>query len=991
MTTTRLRSLPSGRVVANPSIQPVSTPEEWASGVADTDGRQLILAGPGTGKTQFLAERVARLITEGTSVSGVAVLTFSRRAAAELEGRISRLLDRPASGAVASTFHGFSHRLVESDRAARGEHMPILLTGPEQVRAVAELLATEDPLAWPLTFRGLLESDTLAEEVADFVMRCHERLVGSEHLAEMARDRADWRALPAFYERYRSALFDSGRIDYGILIAEATQAAGSLDQFTHVVVDEFQDTSPAHANLAESLARPEGNITVATDPNQSIYAFRGAEVDNVNDFYRRADALTYSLSRSFRVPAEILASALRLVAPNPAPVLPHSPITPAPHPGAVSVHMFDQRSAEAEWIASEVERLHISDGIPLDSMAVILRSTRHLLPELSRALDRRSIPHDRPNTRLVDHPAIRIVHDAVVAASSSDTSEADLAMRRLLLGPLLTVPLGQERHLSRLRRTTAAAWPDLIAQHLPQAAGLTDLLREPSWTSDIPAVDGFFHLWDRLPGLVGLVADPGRSGFRMAWSTFARSLARLAERDPSVSLESTLAASADGDFDASPLLSFTRSGGERLVVTTLHQAKGLEFDVVFIADAVEGVFPTSRRPRSLLQAEFLSRRSPSPLDLLAEERRLAYTATTRARRQVTWTATTAGIDEGDRRPSRFLLAAAGVTAFTDLPAPVVGDDSHEFAPLTIADAESQLRRILADARAGDVRRLAALHVLSQAQAHWSPEFFSGVASPGPDQGLVGTDLRLSPSQATAYEECPRRYALERRVRAVEGDSPHMRFGSLVHQVLEAAEAEATGSDRPRAELGVALAHLDRVWGEADFGSEAMNDAWRRRAAGLLERLYSSWPGVDEGPIALEVSLPAAIGGVEWVGRADRVDPTPGGGLKVIDYKTSKTPPPLKEAGRSLQLGYYVLASSTAPALAAHGPPTGAELWYPLSSRARSSFPFDMTELGDVRLRLEAAAAGITDEDWSPQVGAHCDRCPVRLVCPAWPDGREGYR
>src|SRR5690606_38503787 len=266
--------------------------------------------------------------------------------------------------------------------------------------------AQEEPTEWPLTFRPLLTSSTLAAEVADFVMRCHERLIDPLRLGEMARERADWRALPAFLDRYRAALREAGKIDYGLLVAEAVEILSSTDPgFSHVIVDEYQDTSPPQARLARLPAR-SGNLTVAGDPNQSIYSFRGAEPGNVQDFRHEvseARGRVYVLGRSFRVPAAVLASAHRLVAANP-PSFGPAPV-PADHDGGVEVYTFDQRSAEAEWIAGAVERLWHSEGLPLTSIAVLVRCTRHLLPELSRALDRRAIPHARPDVRLLDHPA----------------------------------------------------------------------------------------------------------------------------------------------------------------------------------------------------------------------------------------------------------------------------------------------------------------------------------------------------------------------------------------------------------------------------------------------------------------------------------------------------------------------------------------------------------------------------------------------------------
>lgn len=995
--------LTSPRVSVPADALVLSHPADWQEAVADVAGPQLILAGPGTGKTEFLARRVAHLLGSGVPATRLLVLTFSRRAAAELEARISAFLPRPVSGANASTFHSFAHRLVEAHHHRRGEPMPVLLTGPEQVRLVGRLLAAEDPADWPVTFRPLLSTPTLAEEVADFVMRCHERLLDSAALARLAAERSDWRALPSFLRRYRHRLREENKIDYGSLIADAVEILADLGEdsagpYDYVVVDEYQDTSPAQARLAELAAGAACNLTVAADPHQSIYSFRGAELANVEQFPRsmeeRGHEVRYvALNRSQRVPAQILESAQRLVEPNRLHRLPRFDVLPAPHPGTVEAYTFDQRSAEAEWIASEVERLHLTEGTPLSKLAVLVRSTRNLLPELSRALDRRRIPHDRPDTRLVDHPAIRIVADVVEAALSPEGSAGrDMAVRRLLLGPLVALPLSTERQLQRSRQRRRAPWTDLIRREVPAAASLAELLEDSSWATNGAAVEGFWHLWDRLPGLERLATGSEFATYREAWSTFSRMLERQAERDPSITLADSLAATYTGDFEASPQLRHLSPTADRLVVTTLHQAKGLEFDVVFIADATEGTFPDNRRTAGLLQPHLLSPElttdpAAQARFRLEEERRLAYVATTRARRRVVWTATTASIDEGEKRPSRFILAATGATSF-DQVGPPATKDGAEFDPLTPTQAQAALRRIAVDPARGPVDRLAAVFGLATHPA-WDPRTFAGVPEPGPDTGVIGSEIRLSPSQADLYARCPRLYVLERRLGAVHIVSPYALFGSIVHATLEEAERKAQQAGLGHADLESALDELERVWAQhPPFGPPEWDDAWKRRAVTLLERMYAEWPGGDRPAAALEIDLELTIDGVRWVGRADRVDIVDGG-IKVVDYKTSKSPPTLKEAAASLQLGFYLLAAREHPQLRAYGPPVAAELWYPLADR-RKVFAFDMDNLDDVRERLVEISREIRAENWEPRIGAHCERCPFRQVCPAWPEGREAF-
>ena len=418
----------------------------------------MVVAGPGTGKTEFLVRRVTHLVNSGLAKRDeIVVLCFSRRASADLTRRVEESIGATGVPIDTTTFHSLALRLIE---AATDGNRLVPLTTPEQVGVVAEILATEDTANWPITYRGILEAPAFAAEVADFLMRCSERLLTPNDLEERAASRSDWRGLPDLYRRYLGHLGDTGRTDYGTLLTTAVDLIETeigqrlIERFKYVLVDEYQDTSPAQATMADLIARASGNLTVAGDPYQSIYSFRGAELRNVAEFsVKHADSRRIVLSKSFRVPAAILEAALGVVSSGELPGA-AGPVTPAPHEGRTDAYVFDQETAEAEWIAKEVEHSIRVDNVDPSAIAVLVRSKKELLNELSRALDRRKVPHDPPASRLVDHPAVRVFHDLVIAAtrggslpttSPQEAGAADLAMRRLLLGPLFGLGLGQER------------------------------------------------------------------------------------------------------------------------------------------------------------------------------------------------------------------------------------------------------------------------------------------------------------------------------------------------------------------------------------------------------------------------------------------------------------------------------------------------------------------------------------------------------------------
>lgn len=967
-------------------------PEDWPEALADTDGRQLVVAGPGTGKTEFLVRRVTYLLEHGAArPEEIVVLSFSRRASARLGRRIDDARGGAGVPVDVGTFHSLALRLIE---AATGGHRPIPLTTPEQVGLVREVLAGEDPAVWPLVFRGILGTAAFSAEVADFLLRCSERLLTPDDLVERARERADWRGLPGLYSRYLQRLADMGRTDYGVLLGQAVDLLRSRRGDTvatdhrYVIVDEYQDTTPAQAEMAGLLAADHGNLTVAGDPYQSIFSFRGAEVANIAAFSEVPGTRRIVLGKSFRVPAEVMDAALRVVSGG---ELPGSAgaVEPAGHGGVCETYVFDQETAEAEWIAREVERMVRVEGLAPSRIAVVVRSKKELLSELSRALDRRGLPHDPPDSRLVDHPAIRIFQDLVTVAvrgqdaDGVDRAEVDGAMRRLLLGPLVGIGIGQEREMLRRRDRGSYRWGEVVSSELPHLRGLAGLLTDPPWASDAGAADGFWEAWTRLDGIPEMVADPARDEWRRAWTAFGQMLGRQADRDPTMTLSRFFELVEEDDFEPTPLISH-RLADDRVVLTTLHQVKGLEFDAVFIANAVEGVFPDLRRSRRMLRPELLSpERTVDPeaqhLFQLQEEMRLAYTAMTRARRRVTWTATQAGVDQGEHRPSRFLLAAAG----DHPPRP---PEAIERDPLTVPEAEIALRRDLLDVAAGPARRLSALQVLATPQRPWwDPGSFAGAPRPGPDRPVHGGRFRLSPSQAEAYLSCPRRYVLERRLRLGDSSSVYAHFGDLIHEVLETAEGEVIGTGERHARLDRVVQILDDVWARADFGPAPLNRAWKDKAVEMLTKLYDNWPGKGK-PVGVEVQVEGEVDGVRWIGRVDRVERGPDG-LRVVDYKTGASAPTVDEGVQSIQLAFYAMAVAASQGETV----SAAEMWFPrVKSKSVTTRALALHKIEEIEETMRSITTAVAAEDWEPKVSAACGRCAFRRSCPAWPEGRGAF-
>ena len=977
----------SGREHRNAEVR--IDPDAWEGAIPPPDRHQIVVGGPGTGKTEFLCRRAATAIESGTPPGEILLLGFARNGANRLRTRLIDLVGPPGHRAIVSTYHSLAMRIVEAASADLGwSAPPTVLTGLEQEQLVTELLRDEDPGRWPVAYRSILTSEAMASEVTDFLLRSREHRLDADDIRSRGRDQ--WRGIPEFIERYDQRLLDEGRIDYGRALDLATRHIehhpGAIGRLALVLADEYQDTSPVQADLLFAAARTGAKLTVAADPYQSIYSFRGTDIQNVYEFPSRTEealgtrAERLVLTTSYRVPAEILDASVAVTARE----LPGGAgkVLSTRTGGSVACHEFSTSGEEAEWIASDVERIHLVEQVPIDRFAVFVRSHSPFVDELVRALDRRGIAHEYTDDRLVDQPIIRFLHDVVSVAAGMEAGSIDDApdatLRRVLAGPFV-----------RLAPAKAASapddpdeWADWVANLGAEYHALADLLANDDWCTGRPANEGMWTVWSTLPTLAAVAIDHDRDTDRRAWSAYAQMLDRAAVRSPGSTLRDVVESASGRDFEADALINPSAVDG--VTIATLHRSKGTEYDVVYIADATDGQLPDLRATDSMLGVRHLNPHLPSDAlryvtFRLDEERRLAYTAMTRSTSRVVWTATTATSEGVGQPPSRFMRLVGPTT-------PPTIDET----PLTPRAFLAETRRTLSNPEAPLYERVAALLFLADRDLHGTdPLARYGTRARGGDTGLVPSELRLSPSQATMFDRCPRRYAAERYLLTIDDETVYLRLGNLIHRVLEAAESEATDKGDQRATLADALRHLDGLWPELGFGDDIVGQAWRRRSETMLTNLYELWPS-SAMPIAHEIELTMELDGIPWLGRADRVERT-GEAITVVDYKTGQVVS-VGDAGESLQLGYYALAAADHPDIARHGTIAGAEFWYPSKPLTQkvTTRAFDMDNLRLVEERLIQIGSLIQTEAFIPTPGSVCQRCPIAGSCPAVDAGAEAF-
>lgn len=757
--------------------------EHQRSVVEHPGGPLLVLAGPGTGKTTTLVEAVVdRIENRGVRPDQLLALTFSRKAAEQLRDRVTARLGRTLSGAVSSTFHSFAYGLVRRYAPAELYAAPLtLLSAPEADVVLQELLADHpESVRWPERFRMAIGTRGFAREVQTVIARARERGLDPDQLVALGKEEGieEFVAAGWFLEQYLDVLGAQSAIDYPDLIMrgviEAERHAAELRaEFACVFVDEYQDTDPSQVALLQALAGDGRDLIVVGDPDQSIYGFRGADVNGILDFpsqfltRERRHAPVVALGTTRRFGSRLLRASRSIAAgisvrgsiPAAAYDTFRNPHPLAQDPGRAEVLTFDTDRAETEHIADLLRRAHLEDGIDWSDMAVLVRSGRTSIPQLRRSLTAAGVPVEvaADETPLVREPAAAVLLDALGIVVDADV-ESDLDERYVRpdrCEELLTGPLGglDATDVRALTRTLRARFPDVAAHDLVRRAVLDPSLLDPEENGD-----GEERVLGRVRRLAVLLAEAraalkdGAGAEQVLWTLWdgaewgqrlraqvesGGAAARLAHRDLDavVALFDT-AAKIEGRQEFTSVETFLATlraqeipadtladkgvRGSAVRLLTAHRSKGLEWGLVVVAHVQEGAWPDLRRRDSLLGPDRIAPALPDgrhggllpPLTrtaMLAEERRLFYVAATRARSRLVVTAVKSPDDDGDQ-PSRF-INELGLRE--DQIRHRVGRPTR---PLSLAGLIAELRRTAADPAQPDALREAAARRLQKLAA-----------------------------------------------------------------------------------------------------------------------------------------------------------------------------------------------------------------------------------------------------------------------------------
>jgi DNA helicase II / ATP-dependent DNA helicase PcrA len=928
-------------------------------------GIQLIIAGPGSGKTRVIIEKIQYLIRQGVPPSAILALTFSEKAAQEMESRLEQVMD--IADLTVQTFHSFCLDVLKDN---------VLETG---LNFSSGLISRANQLVW-----GLRNIDSFGfahievgnnasgviESIIDGISAFRDELITPEELRTFLSAKedevlpvdergylgqlADLLTVYAAYERYkRSEML----LDYDDMITEAvrlfTEKPHILqrykERFRYILVDEFQDTNYAQFTLVKLLCGD--HLCAVGDDDQTIYRFRGAYFGNFQDFRQSFDPYQETLlDQNYRNSQKILTLALQLMMRTPN--RNEKPLFTGNSPGEdVVVAECEDEQTEALFVLQEIQRLQkISffsrrDGqerlfAPRDIAILCRRRTEGI--KFHRTLRQHGIPCEFVGE--VDFFGMPVVRDMLAYLKAiQNPIENGIALNRILRGAGVPETVVQTINLAARTRARKGSSGDGVflamqagdgieARYLPQVqeivAHLEDLMSRKH-TLTLP--ETVFEVMMRSTGIyrTALADETGQQRLVL------HQLYAIAQEYDAITREPGIA-----DFlEYVDLLSrFSleveeNEEGDAVQILTIHRSKGKEFPVVFIADLAQRKFPLDFRRKPFSVPRALARGLTAGEDeralYLQEERRLCYVAMTRAEERLYLTRSRwYGENQQESRPSAFLSEIAyqsnPIIRVVQVPAEQAVFSVETRGPLDryrsslqeqIVHAVSEMRTKAALQHLLELEkvRLAAegsdAGAFDRAQFLNVPESESNLALliHGQRVPLITDAHTFSASSLQAYEQCPLKYKFAHVLSVPSLPKPFFSLGSAVHEVIEHLSKDrmrGIALDRDRA-----LQYLDSFWQPDGFSSQTQERERRRQAEQMLGT-YLLWEAENQNRI-LEVEHGFRFVFFDRImkGYIDRVEQTPAGRYIVLDYKTGAKPSDLtkKSLPQNIQLNFYSLA------------------------------------------------------------------------------------
>lgn len=957
-------------------------------------GPLLIIAGAGTGKTFTLVEKIKYLIEKKLAKpEEIVALTFTEKAAREMEERVDIALPYGCFQTWISTFHSFA------DQILRQEIHHIGLSSGYRLLSQAEsiLFLRKNLYLLPLHYyRPLNNPDKFIEGLLQHFSRLRDEDITPLDYQNWIKlqkkkkilnpeDINKYQELANAYEIFQTLKIKEGYCDFADLIMLLLQLFRSRKnllkiyqkKFKYLLIDEFQDTNIAQYQLIKLLCPPtkKSHITVVGDDSQAIYKFRGASVSNLLAFIRDyPNAKQVNLSTNYRSHQLILDAAYRLVRYN-------DPDTLEAQLG-ISKELFSQTKSkknihppefklfqndidEAEAVAQTIKRLSKNNNF--SDFAILVRANNHSEP-FQRSLSHHGIPYQFHGPgALFKQPAIK---DLIAYLQTLVDLENTPAFYRVLTMSILNInPQDIARLISFDRKTNLSLYnaceiylklfestvnenykiylphlPILSSQTKKQLSELVALIKTHlKQLRNLPASQIIYDFLDKT----GTIKVLDQKDTKLAETTVAN-LAKFftkikalenQQKEPSV-FQTVEYLNLSLEIGESPQAASDDFSDQNAVhILTVHSAKGLEFPVVFLVNLSQGRFPTYDRHETIpIPEELIKEILPTGNPHILEERRLFYVAMTRAKNKLFLSSSLIyGDGKRSRKISQFI------------------EETFEKNYIPKLAKLTQDKKVLSDFAVN--KPLISLNLPHESKQQ-----------------------RLSFSHLDTYQTCPLRYFYRYQLNLPSQTNSSASFGQTIHNTLQLFYKDYL--EDKRVDLKNLLDIYQNSWIPIGYNSQAHQNRVQTEGKKILKSYFHKFHPPKYKIIGLEQSFKLKINQLLYVsGKIDRIDADIKGNLEIIDYKTGKQPSP-KDLGKDLQLSVYALAATDNQFLNKKLSQVTFSYIY-LQNNEKISLKKTNDDVILIKKTLIETAKEINKQQYPPQPGKHCDFCPFKIVCDAW--------
>ena len=954
--------------------------KEQQSAVEYDQGPLLIVAGAGTGKTKVITHRIAHLISSKKArPDEILALTFTEKAAAEMEERVDLLIPYGYATVWISTFHAFGDHILREFAFELGLPTDFqVLPTPEQIiffkdRLFDLPLKIYRPLSTPDKFIAAIighfsrakDEDITPEEYLGFAKKLITEVQPDNR--EQAEYAAQQLELAHTYVTYQELLTANGKLDFGDLITtvlrlfrEHPLALQKIqNRYKYILVDEFQDTNYAQFQMVRLLAQVHENITVVADDDQSIYKFRGAAISNILGFtelYTNAKQIV--LTENYRSTQLILDAAYKLIGHNNPDRLEvqnniNKQLTAQLTGEKMVEHMhFDTLTSEIEKVAEMIKAKVSSGQFNYKDFAILVRAN-YDADAFLRSLHLHRIPFQFSGSRgLYQREEIRMLISFLKAISDfrDYISLFNLAISEVYHFPMheitmcLNVANRSNRTLHHVLRHFES-YPELEELSAESIATLKKLLEDIQKYLDLARTEpthvvvysflkdsGYLEQLMEVDSIESDLKIQNIAKFCMHVKNKSEMLRKDRVQEFVPYLENLIDA---GDDPATAMVELNENA---VSVLTYHRAKGLEFKVVFMVSLLDQKFPTRGWNDPLvLPPELIKDTLPSDDFHVQEERRLFYVGMTRAERELYFTSARDYGTERPRKISQFVLEA--------LDKPRADEAYIKASPL-------------------------------EALERFAPS--SDDSLPAETEIPADELLNLSHRKIDDYLSCPLKYKYIHVLKVPVLPNHALIYGRAIHEAVgEYGRHKMSGK---KISLEEVIKVFESNWSSIGFLTREHEEERLRVGRESLKRFYEEQEASDHKPARVEEQFSYMLGNNRLTGRWDRVD-IRDGDVYVIDYKSSAIDTQDKANKRtkeSLQMVNYALAYEKS----AGKLPKYVELHFLDTGLVGRSQIADKDTI-KFKAKLNDVSKGIRARDYTPKPGyMTCNLCSFSKVCPA---------